>query len=79
MQRHFAVTSFFCAVADAYTPFTRYNRVKPVEQPAASCKQTFNQLFNRLRELVQRLYRANGVFYVRFLVSYSHSVYLFCQ
>ena len=54
------------------TPFTRYNPllnqlnnqpvVKLAEQPAASCKQTFNRLSNRLfNRFGNRFYRVNGV------------------
>jgi len=36
--------------------------VKPVEQPAASCKQTFNRLSNRLFDRFDnRLCRVNGL------------------
>jgi len=38
--------------------------VKPVEQPAASCKETFNRLFNRFDN---RLYRVNGVLALIFI------------
>ena len=55
-----------CSAGDANVSsdplYTIQPVVKPVEQPAASCKQTFNRSSNRLfNRFDNRLYRVNGV------------------